>query len=174
MQEEAMTSDTYFKRSIVVVSSASMAIFVAMAMSARAQDSRPANYSVHTLSLPDNGTGDVSMDYIAFDPATGSLWVPGGNTGAVDVVDVKTGSVRQILSLPTAEIQARGGTRVLGPSGISIGQGVVYVGNRGGSELCAFNSRTLARMACQHLDARPDGIAYVAPTKAVWVTTPAV
>src|SRR5262245_50275840 len=74
------------------------------------------------------------MDYIAFDPTTNSLWVPGGNTGAVDVLDVATGKVRQIQSLPTAEVQARGGTRVLGPSGVSIGEGVVYVGNRGGSE----------------------------------------
>ena len=41
-----------------------------------------------------------------------------------------------------------------------------------GSEVCAFNARTLARVACQHLDSRPDGVAYVAPTKEVWVTTP--
>jgi hypothetical protein len=27
------------------------------------------------------------MDYIAFESATNSLWVPGGNTGAVDVVE---------------------------------------------------------------------------------------
>jgi hypothetical protein len=45
----------------------------------------PTNYTVHTLPLPDNGKGDVSMDYIAFDPATNSLWVPGGNTGAAEV-----------------------------------------------------------------------------------------
>ena len=137
-----------------------------------AQNASATNYTVRTLPLPDDGTGDVSMDYIAFDAATNSLWVPGGNTGAVDVVDVATGKVRQIPNLPTSQVQARGGTRVLGPSGISIGEGVVYIGNRGGSEVCAFNSRTLARVACQHLDSRPDGIAYVGPTKEVWVTTP--
>jgi DNA-binding beta-propeller fold protein YncE len=130
------------------------------------------NYTVRTLPLPDNGTGDVSMDYLAFDPATNNVWVPGGNTGAVDVVDVETSTVRQIPNLPTSEVSARGGTRVLGPSGVSLGQGVVYIGNRGGSEVCAFNSRTLVRVTCQHLDARPDGVAYVAPTKEVWVTTP--
>ena len=112
------------------------------------------------------------MDYIAFDAATNSLWVPGGNTGAVDVVDVATGMVRQITNLPTAEVQGRGGTRVLGPSGVSVGNGVVYIGNRGGSEVCAFNSKTLARVACQHLDKAPDGVAYVASTKEVWITTP--
>jgi DNA-binding beta-propeller fold protein YncE len=137
-----------------------------------AQNVTATNYTVRTLPLPDNGTGDVSMDYIAFDPTTNSLWVPGGNTGAVDVVDVATAKVRQISNLPTAQVQARGGTRVLGPSGVSIGDGVVYIGNRGGSDVCAFNSRTLARVACQHLDSRPDGVAYVAPTKEVWVTTP--
>jgi DNA-binding beta-propeller fold protein YncE len=112
------------------------------------------------------------MDYIAFDPATNSLWVPGGNTGAVDVVDVATGKVRQIPNLATSQVQARGGTRVLGPSAVSIGEGVVYIGNRGGSDVCAFSARTLARVACGHLDSRPDGVVYVAPTKEVWVTTP--
>src|SRR5262249_27709365 len=57
-------------------------------------------------------------------------------------------------------------------SGVSIGDGVVYIGNRGGSEVCAFNARTLARVAYQHLDSRPDGVAYVAATKEVWGTTP--
>jgi DNA-binding beta-propeller fold protein YncE len=163
----------WFKRSIVFVVSASVVVIIVLAMSANAQDGRTAiNYTVRTLPLPDNGTGDVSMDYIAFDPSTNSLWVPGGNTGAVDVVDVPTGNVRQIPNLPTAQVQGRGGMRVLGPSGVSIGAGVVYIGNRGGSEICAFDARTLARVGCVHLDARPDGVAYVTPTKEVWVTTP--
>jgi len=165
-----MRSGMFVKRSIVLSISA---LGIVVVPSATAQDSRAASkYTVRTLALPDKGTGDVSMDYIAFDPSTNGLWVPAGNTGAVDVVDVATGKVRQIPDLPTAEVPARGGTRVLGPSGVSIGNGVVYIGNRGGSEVCAFNSRTLARVACQHLDARPDGVAYVAPTKEVWVTTP--
>ncbi len=168
-----MSGAVFSKRSIAFVISATAVVIVTMAMSPKAQDSRTAsNYTVRTLALPDNGTGDVSMDYIAFDPATNSLWVPGGNTGAVDVVDVATGKVRQIQNLPTSQVQARGGTRVLGPSGVSIGDGVVYIGNRGGSEVCAFNARSLARVECAHLDSRPDGVAYVAPTREVWVTTP--
>jgi DNA-binding beta-propeller fold protein YncE len=154
-------------------------VFAAVVMAAgivaaqsSAQDASAAKYTVRTFPLPDNGTGDVSMDYIAFDAATNSLWVPAGNTGAVDVIDVATGKVRQIPNLPTAQVQRNGGTRVLGPSGVSIGADVVYIGNRGGSDVCAFNSRTLARVACQHLDSRPDGVAYVASTKEVWVTTP--
>jgi DNA-binding beta-propeller fold protein YncE len=150
-----------------------MVVGIVASISARASQSRTASqYTVRTLPLPDNGTGDVSMDYIAFDPATNSLWVPGGNTGAVDVIDVATSKVRQIPNLPTSQVQARGGTRVLGPSAVSIAEGVVYIGNRGGSDVCAYNARSLARVACQPLDSRPDGVVYVAPTKEVWVTTP--
>jgi DNA-binding beta-propeller fold protein YncE len=168
-----MTCAMLVKRSVVFVGLVMVLDVLVASISAMPQDGRTAgNYTVRTLPLPDNGTGDVSMDYIAFDPATNSLWVPAGNTGAVDVVDVASGKVRQIRDLPTAEVQGRGGTRVLGPSGISIGDGVVFIGNRGGSDVCAYNARTLARAACAHLDSRPDGVAYVAPTKEVWVTTP--
>jgi DNA-binding beta-propeller fold protein YncE len=131
-----------------------------------------AHYSVRTLPLPDNNAGDVSMDYIAYDPGTNSVWVPGGNTGAVDVIDAATGKVRQIPGFPTKEVEGRNGKRVLGPTAVSIGEGVVYIGNRGDSSVCAFDSGSLAKGACGHLDSTPDGVAYVAPTKEVWVTTP--
>ena len=164
-----MTWFMSLKRSSVVAVVMTLGILVTATSSATPQDGRTAsNYTLKTLPLPDGGTGDVSMDYIAFDPATNSLWVPGGNTGSVDVVDVANGKVRQIPNLKTAQVQARGGTRVLGPSAVSIGDGVVYIGNRGGSDVCAYNARTLARLACQPLDSRPDGVAYVAPTKEVW------
>src|ERR1700726_4846636 len=64
-----------------------------------------ASYSVRTLPLPDNNAGNVSMDYIAYDPSTNSVWVPGGNTGAVDVVDAATGKVRQILGFATRTVE---------------------------------------------------------------------
>src|SRR5579864_7318426 len=91
------------------------------------------NYSVRTWPLPDNDAGNVSMDYIAYDPSTNSVWVPGGNTGAVDVVDAATGKVRQIPGFPTKEVEGPRGKRVLGPTAVSIGAGVVYIGNRGDS-----------------------------------------
>src|SRR5215831_11117004 len=144
-----MNRDMGVKHSIARVIFASVIVAVALTMPANAQQDRTASqYTVRTLPLPDNGIGDVSMDYIAFDPSTNSLWVPGGNTGAVDVVDVANGKVRQIPDLKTAQVQARGGTRVLGPSAVSVGEGVVYIGNRGGSDVCAYNARTLARVAC--------------------------
>ena len=140
--------------------------------SAAAIQKTGAGYTVQLLPLPDNNTGDVSMDYIAYNPATNTVWVPGGNTGAVDVVDVATGKVRQIPGFATSSMQARGGTRVLGPSGVSIGEGVVYIGNRGDSSVCSVDAQSLTRGTCGKLDSMPDGVAYVAPTHEVWVTTP--
>jgi DNA-binding beta-propeller fold protein YncE len=169
------------KRWTLVLGSISVGIIAASTLLAQADStsaetkdtaSKGISYRVRTLALPDKNLGDVTMDYIAYDPATNSVWVPGGNTGAVDVVDVATDKVRQIPNIPTREVDFRGGKRVLGPSGISIGEGVVYIGNRGDSSVCAYDSRTLAPGACAHLDVAPDGVAYVAPTKEVWVTTP--
>src|ERR1700688_5172957 len=112
--------------------------------SAKLQDAsnQGGNYSVRTLPLPDNNAGDVSMDYIAYDPGTNSVWVPGGNTGAVDVVDAATGKVRQIPGFQTKEVDGRNGKRVFGPTAVSVGDGVVYIGNRGDSSVCSFDSHT--------------------------------
>jgi DNA-binding beta-propeller fold protein YncE len=46
------------------------------------------------------------------------------------------------------------------------------VGNRAGNRICAVTSRTLERKGCVQLASPPDGIAYVAATKQIWVTTP--
>jgi DNA-binding beta-propeller fold protein YncE len=140
--------------------------------SVAAQPQGGGRYTVRTIPLPDNKTGDVSMDYIAYDPGTNTVWVPGGNTGAVDVVDAASGKVRQIRNVPTSQAESRGRTRVLGPTAVSIGDGVAYIGNRGDSTVCSFNLRSLARVTCGHLDSMPDAVVYVAATKEVWVTTP--
>jgi DNA-binding beta-propeller fold protein YncE len=112
------------------------------------------------------------MDYIAYDPNTGNVWVPATNVGSVDVVDTKSGSVREISGFPTNEVEMRGRKRVQGPSGVSIGDGVVYIGDRADSSVCAIDEKTLARKTCGHIDSTPDGVVYVAPTKEVWVTAP--
>jgi DNA-binding beta-propeller fold protein YncE len=131
-----------------------------------------AAYTVTMLALPGASPAGISMDYIAFDPATGFVWVPAGNTGAVDVVDTATGKVRQVSGFATTETGSGDRKRIVGPSAVSPGRGTVYVGTRGDSAVCALNARTLERGHCHHFDAMPDGVAYVALTNEVWVTTP--
>jgi len=99
--------------------------------------------------------------------------VPAGNTAVVDVIDVPTGKVSRIEGFPTREVERRGVKRLIGPSAAALGDtGTVYVGNRGDSSVCAVDETKLTRGTCVTLDSTPDGIAYVARTREVWVTTP--
>jgi|HubBroStandDraft_3_1064219.scaffolds.fasta_scaffold18291_2 DNA-binding beta-propeller fold protein YncE len=140
-----------------------------LAAQARAAE---APFTVRMQPLPGASQAGIYMDYIAFDPATRLVWVPAGNTGTVAVVDPATGTVRTIDGLPTAEMGTGDRKRKVGPSSVSAGAGVVYIGNRADSTVCAFNARSLARVACHRLDSMPDAVVHVAGTKEVWVTTP--
>src|SRR5258708_35371659 len=131
-----------------------------------------AEYKVTMQPLPHEGATSIGMDYIAFDPSTGFVWAPAGNTAAVDVVDPATGTVKQITGFKPVEMGTGERKRIAGPSSATVGAGVVYVGNRGDSSVCAFDSKTFAKGVCHQFDSMPDGILYVAATKEVWVTTP--
>lgn len=61
---------------------------------------------------------------------------------------------------------------MVGPSAATLGDGVVYIGNRGDSSVCAVDAATLTRGGCVTIPSMPDGLAYIARTKEVWVTTP--
>ncbi|HWC15594.1 MAG TPA: hypothetical protein VG498_01195, partial [Terriglobales bacterium] len=135
------------------------------------QDAKP-NYTVRTLALPDHGKGNITMDYIAYDPKTGFVWVPAINIGSVYVVDTSNDNVREISGFATNEIDLGGRKRTQGPSGVSVGNGVVYIGDRADSSICAVEEKTLTRKNCGHIDSTPDGVVYVAPMKEVWVTAP--
>ena len=126
-----------------------------------------------TIALPGASADGIAMDYLLFDPRTNAIWAPAGNTGAVDVIDVATGKVSRVEGFATKEIERNGKKRVMGPSSATLGPaGTVYVGNRGDQSVCAIDEAKLHTIACGKLDAMPDGIAYVAKTNEVWVTTP--
>jgi hypothetical protein len=130
-----------------------------------------ADYTVRTVPLPGGTPAGIAMDYISFEPATNSVWVP-GNNGTVYVVDAASGKIRQVTGFPTKEVTMRERKRLLGPSSVTFGGGKVYIGNRGDNSVCAVDPKTLERGKCEVLTSMPDGLAYVGPTKEVWVTTP--
>jgi DNA-binding beta-propeller fold protein YncE len=130
------------------------------------------DYTVRSITLPGGPAEGIGMDYIAFDAATNSVWIPAGVTARVNVIDAKTEKMREIRGFKTSEIVVRERKRTLGPSAVSIGNGVAYIGNRGDSSVCSFDTKTLAKKQCATLSSMPDGVAWVAPTKEVWVTTP--
>lgn len=124
-----------------------------------------------TFALP-GAKGAVSLDYLAVDRAHAKAWVPAGDTGNVDVIDLGSGALSIIPGFATVERESHGRMRVLGTSSVTIGEGVAYVGNRATSEICAIDLATQAKGACAKLTSAPDGIEYVGGTKEVWATTP--
>jgi len=122
-----------------------------------------ASLAPQKLQLP--ADGPVFMDYLAV--GAGKVWVPGGNTGKVFVLD--HGKFTSIDGFPTMKGR---GDRLMGPTSASVGDGRVFIGNRGDSTICAFDAKTLAKQGCAHVPSTPDGTFYVGPTHEVWVTTP--
>src|SRR6266581_1638975 len=144
--------------------------------SAAAEEAAP-NYELKAISLP-GATGAVALDYFAYDPATGKVWVPASNLGSVDVIDEKTDTVSQVTGFQTGEVERRGRKIMVGPTAASIGDGVVYIGDRGDATLCVIDAKTLARGECVPVasssdggEVTPDGIVYVAATRELWITT---
>lgn len=131
------------------------------------------NYELKPINLP-GATGAVALDYFAYDRATGKLWVPASNTGSVDVIDEVTDAVSQITGFETGEIERRGRKITVGPTAASVGDGVIYIGNRGNGTLCVIDAKTLARGECVPVSAdhavTPDGVVYVATAHELWVT----
>ncbi len=147
-------------------------VFIAGCGAAQQHAASPGASSLRAIALPGAPADGVLMDYIAYDRGTHKVWVPAGNTGSVDVIDVATGKVERIEGFPTSEMERKGTKRTVGPSSATVGEGVVYVGNRGDSSVCAVDAQSLQRGACVKLESMPDGLAWVASTKEVWVTTP--
>ena len=135
------------------------------------------DYGLTPISLP-GASGVVALDYFAYDRSTGKLWVPASNTGNVDVIDENSDAVSQVTGFKTGEIELRGRKVPLGPTAVSVGDGVVYIGNRGDSSLCVIDAQSLKRGECLQVApasagpaAAPDGVVYVAATRELWITT---
>jgi DNA-binding beta-propeller fold protein YncE len=154
---------------------ASLAIFLgAMQLNA---EKAVSDYVLKPIPLP-GSSGVVVLDYFAYDRATGKLWVPASNTGSVDVIEEATDSVSQLTGFKTGDVELRGRKVTLGPTAVSIGDGVVYIGNRGDSTLCVIDTHTLERGECLEVApvsagraSAPDGVVYVAATRELWITT---
>src|SRR5207244_12782555 len=78
----------------------------------------------------------------------------------------------------TGEVELRGRKVTLGPTAVSVGDGIVYIGNRGDSTLCIVDAHTLGRGKCLQVAptsagpaAAPDGGVYVAATRESVITT---
>ena len=133
-------------------------------------------FTLKALALP-GAAGTVSLDYFAYDPRGGRLWVPASNTGRVILIDGRTDAVTFIDGFPTREVDFKGKRPLVGPTSVALGDGTVYVGNRGDSTICAINATTLKIGECAPVASRdagmgaaPDSLTYVAATRELWLT----
>jgi hypothetical protein len=102
----------------------------------------PSKFTIKRILLP--GTkGPVMLDYFAYDRASGRPWVPAGDTGSVDVIDTQTDQVKRLEGFSVAQVELMGKVRTAGPSSVSVGNGVVYIGSRADSRICVIDSHTL-------------------------------
>jgi DNA-binding beta-propeller fold protein YncE len=125
-----------------------------------------------SLALPGAPPDGIVLDYLAVDRGRHRVWVPAGGTGNADVIDTSTLEIRRVEGFPTAEVERHGKKLRIGPSSATVGDGVVYIGNRGDSSVCAVEATALTRGGCVTLPSMPDGLAFIARTKEVWVTAP--
>ena len=135
------------------------------------------DYDLKPISLP-GANGVIVLDHLAYDRARGKLWVPASNTGNVDVIDESTDVASPISGFKTGEVELEGHKVRLGPTAVSIGDGVAYIGNRGNSTLSIIDSQTLERgeslqmtPASPETGGSPHGVVYVVTSRELWVTT---
>jgi DNA-binding beta-propeller fold protein YncE len=113
------------------------------------------------------------LDLLAYEPKKDRVWIPmARDVGSVDVFDIASSTFHRVGGLAVAKKEAKGKTRSLGPSSVSLGDGVAYVGNRGTNEVCMIDTGTLKLGSCVKAPVAPDCVAYVSSSKEVWVTSP--
>jgi len=143
----------------------------------RTQERSTPNFTVKPLALP-GANGLVMLDYFTYDHTSRHLWVPAANTGSVDVIDATTDQIKRVEGFSVAEVEFKGKLRSVGPSSVAIGDGVVYIGSRADSRVCAVDSYSLRLGKCfafapasAGLAASPDALIYIAATREVWATS---
>ena len=98
------------------------------------------------FALP-GASGAVTVDFIAYERARDRVWIPVGETGSVDVFDIASRAFTRVDDFKTQEREVRGRKRTMGPSSVTLGEGVAFVGNRASNEVSRSTPRlcTLAR-----------------------------
>jgi hypothetical protein len=104
---------------------------------------------VTRLQLPD-ANGVVPLDYFAYERRHARVWLPASNLGVVALIDTATDKITTLGGFRTGEVELLGKKRLLGPTSVTIGEGVVYIGNRGDSSICVVMRTAIA--LCQRVD----------------------
>lgn len=149
------------------------AIERSFARDAAAASSPPAPRELRPRSVALPGAkAPVALDLVAYDRRAGRVWIPVGDTASVDVFEIAAGIFKRVDGFKAIVREMHGQTRAMGPSSVTIGDGVAYVGTRSTNEVCVVDETSLKRGACSTLSSPPDFVTFVAQAREVWATMP--
>jgi hypothetical protein len=131
----------------------------------------PAKLAAIAIPLP-GAPVPVSLDFIFYESEKSRVWVPAGGSGSVDVFDIAKQGFTRVEGFATAEREAHGKKRLLGPSAGAVAGSFAYIGNRATQEVCAIELGSLKKGACLKLPTPIDCVEFVPQTQEVWVTAP--
>jgi YVTN family beta-propeller protein len=75
------------------------------------------------------------------------------------VIDGKSDAITKVTGFHTAEVELRGRKIMVGPTSVTVGKGLVYVGSRADSSICVIDAKTLRVGACVRIATPAEGIA---------------
>lgn len=125
--------------------------------------------SATPLALPDGG-GGIGFDDLRYDAASGTLLVPAGRTGNVDLIDPATKAVTPIGGFSkVAKYDSGHGQSV---TSVDAGEGYLFATDRTALKLAVIDRKSRKIAAQVALASAPDYVRWVAPTRELWVTEP--
>jgi DNA-binding beta-propeller fold protein YncE len=123
---------------------------------------------VEPLPLP-SGSPGIGLDDLRYSPAMGSILVPGGRTGDLDVIDGRTRTVTSISGF-SAEDSFDGG-HDFGATSVEEVDGLLYVTDRTTERLYVVDPDSKQITGSVELAASPDYVRYTGDGE-LWVTEP--
>jgi hypothetical protein len=116
------------------------------------------------------GTGGIGFDDIRYSAALDAVLVPAGHTGKIDLIGLGGSSVTSVGGFSQAR-QYTGGHDV-GTTSADAGNGLIVATDRTVQLVAVVDARARTILASTRLDAQPDLVRLVVPTREIWVTEP--
>lgn len=120
------------------------------------------------IPLP-RGNGGVGLDDMKYAPGLGSIVVPAGRTGMIDLIDPKTGALTSIGGFSTS---APGTDHGEGTTSADEGDGFLFATDRTTRELVVVAEAPAKIVSRARLAGSPDYVRWVESTHEIWVTEP--
>jgi len=121
------------------------------------------------VKLPGTPPG-IGFDDLRYSTSLHRVLVPSGRSGRLNLIDPDTQAVTSITGF-SANPEYRGGHDD-GATSVDEADGVLYVTDRSNQSLVRVDVETRTMSGSTKLNAEPDYVRVVAPTKELWVTEP--